>query len=235
MAPGRIKRKPDNIYDPNRKQTQTARVAVGGASTGCGPLFLRRARDLDVTTGSSSQSNRTLYVRDRLYFKAPRPLKHRYTRIQIGTRWDPKILLGLNIKHSWSWFSFWKSLLRMTNGQSEPYPNRKRPGKNKIRTINKNQSHYVYFFVVGWSATCTLSYHSNVYRMQKLLTTKKLEIYTQICKRNGTNSQHEKTFCQISHVFHTTHSCSWFVFWKRFVSYENDQNVPHPNWKRLIS
>ena len=30
MAPGRIKRTPDNIYDPNQKHTQTARVAVGG-------------------------------------------------------------------------------------------------------------------------------------------------------------------------------------------------------------
>ena len=47
-------------------------------------------------------------------------------------------------------------------------------------------------------------------RLQNAKTTnnKKLEIYTQICKRNGTNSQHEKTFWQISHVFHTNHSCS---------------------------
>ena len=81
MAPGRIKRTPDNIYDPNRKQTQTARVAVGGASTGCGPLFLRRARDLYVTTGSSSQSNRTLYIRDRFYFiftDGPRAMRDQF-------------------------------------------------------------------------------------------------------------------------------------------------------------
>ena len=63
-------------------------------------------------------------------------------------------------------------------------------GKN--RTINENQSHFALTFFVWWSATCTLSYHSNVYRMQKLLTTKKIEIYTHICKRNGTYSQHEK-------------------------------------------
>ena len=40
----------------------------GGASTGGGPLFLWRARDLYVKTGSSSQSNRALYIRDRFYF-----------------------------------------------------------------------------------------------------------------------------------------------------------------------
>ena len=81
----------------------------------------------------------------------------------------------------------------MTNGQSEPYPNRKRPGKNKIRTINKNQSHYVYFFC------CRVISHMYIVislkRLQNAETInnkKKLEIYTQICKRNGTNSQHEK-------------------------------------------
>ena len=44
-------------------------MVVGrGASTGDGPLFLRRARDLYVQTGSNSQSIRAVYVIHRFYF-----------------------------------------------------------------------------------------------------------------------------------------------------------------------
>ena len=54
---------------PQIINTQTAPVAVGrGASTGDGPLFLRRARDFYVQTGSSSQSIRAVYIIQSFYF-----------------------------------------------------------------------------------------------------------------------------------------------------------------------
>ena len=62
----------------------------GGASTGGGPVFLWRGRDLYVKTGSSSQSNRALYIRDRFYFiftEGPRTIRDQFaTSHQTGSK-----------------------------------------------------------------------------------------------------------------------------------------------------
>ena len=61
------------------------------------------------------------------------------------------------------------------------------------------------------------------------INNKKIEIYTQICKRNGTNSQHEKhsgkyRMCSIL-ITHVPDS----RFEKGLFRMKNDQNVPYPN------
>ena len=87
---------------PQIINTQTAPVVVGrGASTGDGPLFLRRARDLYVQTGSSSQSIRALYIIDRFYFiftEGPRAIRDQLaTSHQAGSKSrcnSPGVALG---------------------------------------------------------------------------------------------------------------------------------------------
>ena len=83
------------------KNTQTAPVAVGGASTGDGPLFLRWARDLYVKTGSSSQSIRALYMTGRFYFiftEGPRAIRDQLATSHLtgskSRRNSPGVVLG---------------------------------------------------------------------------------------------------------------------------------------------
>ena len=56
----------------------------------------------------------------------------------------------------------------------------------------------------------------------------KLEIYTQICKRNGTNSQHEKHSGKYHMCFILNTHVPDSRFEKGLLRMKNDQNVPYP-------
>ena len=78
------------LWPKSKTHTNRPSGGGGGASTGGGPLFLWRARDLYVKTGSSSQSNRAVYIRDRFYFiftEGPRTIRDQFaTSHQTGSK-----------------------------------------------------------------------------------------------------------------------------------------------------